>query len=395
MPKKRLTDRTVASLKTPARGQVDYFDDNPRCFGVRVNAGGRKSFFVMYRFEGRLRRYTLGPYPALKLAEARQKAKDALYEAAHGEDPAVRRARERQAIRFSALGREYMERHAKVKKRSWQEDERILEVELIPHLGGRTAKNIERRDIQRLIDAIARRPAPVQANRTLALVRKIYNFGLEKDLVSASPCHGVPRAAAESERERVLSDDEIRRFWSASAAEPADICAAFRLFLLTGQRHGEVLGMEPGELDLAAQVWVLPGHRTKNGLAHSVPLPNLAIAILRDLGIGSELRKWVFRSSRKHGARTTLQKPLARIRAAAKIDDFRIHDLRRTMASKLTSAGVPRQTVARLLNHAERDVTRVYDRYSYDREKREAMVAWEAELLRLISRHDAREHEAA
>lgn len=386
MPKKKLTDRTVAALKPPSGGQVDYFDDNPRCFGVRVNAGGRKSFFVMYRFEGRLRRYTLGPYPALKLGEARKKAKDALHDAAHGKDPAVARAHERKAIRFSALGREYMERHAKVKKRSWQEDERILDVELVPHLGGRTAKNIERRDIQRLIDAIARRPAPVQANRTLALVRKIYNFGIEKDLVSDNPCRGVPRPAAENERERVLTDDEIRRFWRASATEPDDICGAFRLFLLTGQRHTEVLQMEQEELDLGAQVWVLPGRRTKNGLVHSVPLPDLAMTILRGLDVGSDDRRWVFESSRKSGPRRTLQKPLARIRTAAKIDDFRIHDLRRTMASKLTSAGVPRQTVARLLNHAERDVTRVYDRYSYDREKREAMEIWAAELLRLTRR---------
>lgn len=343
MPRKRLTDRTVAALKQPPDGQVDYFDDNPRCFGVRVSAGGRKSFFVMYRFDGRLRRYTLGPYPSVKLGEARKQAKAALHLAAHGEDPAAQRAAERKAIRFKDLGEEYIERYAKPQKRSWKEDQRILRVELEPKLGRRTASRVERGEIRRLIEAIQRRPAPVQANRTLALLRKIYNFGIEKDLVSSNPCAGIVRPSKESERERVLTDEELRRFWTACKDLPPDLSDVFRLLLLSGQRHNEVLGMEWGDLDLEAKRWRLPGSRTKNGLPHSVPLSPLATSILREARLRSTDERWVFKSTRGDGPRSTLQKPLAKIRASARLADFRVHDLRRTMASKLTSLGVPRR----------------------------------------------------
>lgn len=396
MPRKKLTDRTVAGLKPPASGQVDYFDDNPRSFGLRVSAGGRKAFFVMYRFDRRLRRYTLGPYPALRLVEARRKAKDALHAVAHGRDPAAESASRRSAIRLVDLGKEYIERHAKPNKRSWKEDQRILTIELEPVLGRRTAKNIERAEVQGLIDAIAARPAPILANRTLSLVRKMYNFGIEKDLVPSNPCVGVPRPAKETERERVLTDDEIRRVWTACDELSEEIAAIFRLFLLTGQRHTEVLRMERQEVDMDTSTWKLPGRRTKNGLAHSVPLSKLAMKVLRTTLERGTDPKWVFQSPRGDGPRTTLQKPLAKLRVVSNVGDFHIHDLRRTMASKLTSLGVPRQTVARLLNHAERDVTRVYDRYSYDSEKREAIVVWDAELRRLTTAPQvARDHEAA
>ncbi len=385
MPRKKLTDRTVAGLKAPAAGQVDYFDDNPRSFGLRISAGGRKAFFVMYRFDRRLRRYTLGPYPALRLAEARKKAKDALHAVAHDRDPAAESASRRSAIRLVDLGKEYIERHAKPNKRSWKEDQRLLTVELEPALGRRTAKTIERAEVQRLIDAIAARPAPILANRTLSLVRKIYNFGIEKDLVPSNPCVGIPRPAKEAERERVLTDDEIRKVWAACGEFSQEIAAVFRLFLLTGQRHTEVLRMERQEIDMDTSTWKLPGRRTKNGLPHSVPLSVLAADILGGALERGTHARWVFRSPRGDGPRTTLQKPLARLRTLSNVEDFHIHDLRRTMASKLTSLGVARQTVARLLNHAERDVTRVYDRYSYDREKREAMAVWDAELRRLTT----------
>ncbi len=183
---------------------------------------------------------------------------------------------------------------------------------------------------------------------------------------------GLSKPGAETQRDRVLSEDEIRAVWSACDAAPGIIADAFRLMLLTVQRRGEVLSMRWQDVDGAW--WTIPAEVAKNGRSHRVPLSPQALAILerrRQRGKGP----WVFPSP-------TMDRPIENPQKAAAAPppalepDLRLHDFRRTAASLMTGMGISRLTVKKILNHAERDVTAIYDRHSYDPEKRTALDAW-------------------
>lgn len=383
MPAVKLTDRAVKSLRGVAGRQVDYFDRYPRGFGARVSPKGEKSWFVMYRFGGRLRRLTFGRYPALSLSDARKHAEGALREVALGRDPAAEKKVARLAETFAELGELYLQKHAKRYKRSWAEDERILRTELLPQWRRVRASDIQRRDVRAIVEAVGERGAPVMANRVLALVRKMFNFAIEQDLIESNPCHGLRLPNPESRRDRVLSATEIAGVWKALDQESPVVAGAFRLYLLTAQRRHEVLWMPWAEVDVDAKWWTISGERSKNGLPHRVPLAAAAIEVLVALRQGDERSLCVFPGPSRAKPLATLQRPLLRIRRSSGVD-FRIHDLRRTAASHMTSLGVSRLTVSKILNHAERDVTSVYDRHSYDGEKREALEVWAQALIRMV-----------
>jgi integrase len=397
MPTANFTARFIEALKAPESGQVDYRDESLPGFGVRLSAAGRKSWIVVYRSGGRLRRLTLGAYPHLSLAEARQKAKDALHDAAGGVDPAAVKTAERAAESFADLAREYVERHAKL-KRSGHEDIRLLygsahkkrtgkkpHVPLVKRWGQIRVKDLTRRDVRLLLDGIVDRGSPIMANRTLALVRKMFNFAIERDWLEHNPCHMVKRAAPERQRDRVLSEDEVRAVWKALDDEDAIIAAVFRLRLFTAQRGGEVLGATWSEIDLASGWWTIPAGRSKNGLAHRVPLSPQAVTVLKALHLLTGESPWVFPSPKKEGANIAhAQKAIERVVERSSVD-FRGHDLRRTAASLMVGAGVPRLVVSKILNHVETGVTSVYDRHGYDAEKRAALDFWGKRVEAIIA----------
>jgi integrase len=186
----------------------------------------------------------------------------------------------------------------------------------------------------------------------------------------------IKRLAPERQRDRVLTEDEIRRFWAALDEEHAIIAALFRLRLLTAQRGGEILGATWAEMDLDQGWWTIPKERSKNGLAHRVPLSPAAVRILADLRKAVANSSWVFPSPRKAQPHLNhAQKAIERIVERSGVE-FRGHDLRRTAASLMVGAGVPRLVVSKILNHVETGVTAVYDRHSYDAEKRAALDFW-------------------
>jgi Arm DNA-binding domain/Phage integrase central domain len=223
MPRISFTDRTIRAIAPATRHQLDYFDEKTPGFGLRVTPAGHKSWVVLYKREGRLRRMTLGKYPALSLADARSLAKATISKVALGEDPATDKKAARLAETFGELAHEYLERHAKANKRSWREDERILDHDILPAWRHMKAKSISRRDVRELLDAIVDRGAPIQANRTFALIRKIFNFALQRDIAAVNPCHGLQRPAQDRQRDRVLTMDEIRTLWSALDNEHRDV----------------------------------------------------------------------------------------------------------------------------------------------------------------------------
>ena len=335
MPRVKLTDRTVQALHPNPSRQVDYFDVRWPGFGVRVSPAGRKSWVVMYRFHGRVRRVTIGPYPYVSLADARARAQALMTQVFQGTDPAAVKAAERLAETFAQLAEEYLERHAKPRKRTWREDERILKRELLPHWGKMKAKEVTRRDVRLLIDKVIDRGVTTYANRIFALARNIFNFALQRDIVDANPCHGLPQPQREHHRDRVLSESEIGVLWSEFEAERPLVAASYKLRLLTAQRGGEILGMGWDHIDFASAWWTIPPEIAKNGMAHRVPLSRQVRVILAEIKLLSLSSTWVFPNPTRSGPMETTQKAAERIRTRTGID-FRQHALRRTAASHMT-----------------------------------------------------------
>jgi integrase len=384
-----LTHNTVAGLKPPPRGQADYWDTRTPGFGVRVSTGGAKTYVMMYRANGRKRRMVIGRFPVMGLADARDKARKYLGQVAAGEDPGAEKQAQRQGETFAELAALYLERWAAEHKKasSASEDKRMLEADLAAW-NERKLETIGRADVIALLDRIVARGASIQANRTRALISKLFNFAIARGLVEHNPASHIPRPTAERTRDRVLSADEIRVLWLAAEHERPKVAALFKLALLTAARRTEILGMRWDEIDIASGWWTIPRERSKNGLAHRIPLVPCAVEVLRGLQLTSD-DEFVFPGGRLERPVMNPQKWLRRIREVTGIANFRLHDLRRTVASNLTALGVPRLTVSKLLNHAEAGVTAVYDRHSYDGEKRAALLRWETRLREIVSGRSA------
>jgi integrase len=303
--------------------------------------------------------------------------------------PARRKQDERRADSFEDFTKVYIEKHAKPMKRTWREDQRMITAELLPRWKNLKPADISRRDVIRLLDAIVDRGSPVQANRVRALISKIYNFGIRRGLAEANPAYMVENPGKETPRDRVLSEDEIRALWKGAEEEGRLIYDTLRLGLLTAQRRGEIIGMTWDEVDLKNGWWTIAGERSKNRLAHRVPLGPQAITILRERRNLDQNRtsSYVF-PTRFHGAgdgpTTEIQKVVNRLRKDSGTD-FVYHDLRRTAASSMTAIGISRLVVSKILNHVERGITAVYDRHSYEAEKRAALRQWDQCLAEITA----------
>jgi len=385
------TFRTVPSLqaiKAPKAGRVEYWDADTKGLGLRVSPSGRKTWILMYRVRGekRVRRATLGTYPTLSLADAREMAQGDLRAAAKGKDPAATRKGERAADTFGELAERYIERYAKKKKRSWRKDRQTLDRDLLPRFKHRKAAGIKRREVIEMLEEIADRGAPVGANRTLEIMRKIYNWGIEREVVEVNPCQRIKKIGVERQRERVLTDDEIRAIWGALADETPAMCAMFKMRFLTAQRGSEVSRMRWQDIDRQGGWWTISGAFTKNGRDHRVPLNPAALDLLRSLEKHSQGQEWVFPSPTGKGPLRVIWRAMNDIRKASSVTEFKSHDIRRTVATRMTGdLGISRQTVGRVLNHIEANVTGIYDRYSYDREKRAALDAWGDRLAEVLA----------
>jgi len=391
----KLTDVRVQSLK-PKATRYEVWDPAAAGFGVRVTPKGIKSFVYLYRFEGLARRMTIGRYPQLSLSKARLKyasAKAALDD--KGIDPGRGLVEGRAASRIAPtviqLVDEYIEKWAMPRKRSWKEDKRLLAHDVIPVLGRKKAAEVTRRDIRLLLDGIIDRGAPITANRVLAVVRKMFRFAVSRDIVPNNPCEAVEAPAKEASRDRVLSEPEIQTLWQSlnsnklKMTEPVRL--SLRMILVTGQRKGEVVSARWDEMDLAAGWWTIPGEKAKNGLPHRVPLSPLALELLKQIRKLSSDSEFLFPSA--HGNKTirhdAVSKAVRRDESALNVEHFTPHDLRRTAASQMASAGISRLVISKILNHVDSSVTAVYDRHSYDKDKRKALNAWARHLDTITS----------
>ena len=398
MPTIKLTQPAVDRLKPPASGRVEYWDNQLPGFGLRVSDSGRKTWVALYRVDGRSVRETIGTTALIpSVADARARARRSMQRAREGVNPVEQRrgaaraaqlAEERApAETFAAVADRYMAAYVERNTRpaTIKETRRILERDVKPKWGARPIAEITRQDVGELLDEIAERGAAVQANRTLARLKTLLRWALDEELIATDPTARVRRRVKETARDRALSDDEIRWFWSGCDVAGWPFGPLFKLLLLTAQRRDEVGTLEWSELDLEKRLWTIPREKAKNDRAHGVHLSPLAVEIIERIPkLGGDGRL-IFSTNGARPvsgfsrAKAALDARMRDLAGKSQIGDWILHDLRRTAATGMARLNIAPHVVDRILNHVSgtiRGVAAIYNRHAYLDERRAALDAW-------------------
>lgn len=388
----KLTKATVERLElAPGKSEAIFFDEALSGFGLRIRAGGKRTWIVQYRLGSKQRRVTLGPLGALDADEARKRAKEALAKVHLGGDPQLEKAegKAQAAVTFASVVEQYLSRHAskKLKPRTLEGVTRYLR-----RHWGVLAKvpvaKVTRAAVSARLGEIIDESGEYAANRARAAISRLYTWAIEEGLVDANPVVGTRKPSREVSRDRVLTEDELAGVWRHAGA--GDHGAILRLLILTGQRREEVGAMRWSEIDLEGAVWRIGAERTKNGRAHEVPLSAETVGVLRGV-TRREGRELVFGSRAGGFSGWSKAKAALDVRIAGELGQFlepwRLHDVRRTMATEMASLGVLPHVVEAVLNHIsghKAGVAGVYNRSTYAAETRDALDRWGAHVAGVI-----------
>lgn len=379
MAAETLTDLSIRNL-LPAPNRYEVFDKKTPGFAVRVSPKGVKTFVLLYRFSGRQQRLTLGRFPILSLKEARRLANDALNKAAHGLDPqkAKRLAQARTDLSsiIDSFATIYCAEHNRAS--TAQETLRLLRSRFVPLWGTRDVTSIAKEDVTRVLDRILANGTPSAANHALAALRKLFNWCVERGLIEVSPCASIPRPSPIKSRDRVLSDQDLAAIWNAAATLGYPYQHIVHLLILTAQRRGEVVGLKWQEINFSELTWSMPGERTKNGIAHSIPLSSPVCELLKCI---PRIHPSLLFPARGNDETTFsgFSKLKAELDVLSGVSDWTLHDLRRTAATGMARLGVAPHVVERLLNHVSGSfggVAGIYNRFQYAAEVRAALDLW-------------------
>ena len=395
MARHRLTDRKLQALKRKGK-RYDVMDTDVPGFGVRVSEIGQKSFILIARYPGSPNptRRALGEYPALSLQKARERARDWREQIQKGLDPKTEEDRLRrtelrkQQTTFASVAEDYIERHVKGQRKA-KDTEREIRKELIEHWGDRAVATIAREDMVGLIESIARRPAPYTAHIVLGHARSLFNWAINRGTygLETSPCDRVKPSTligAKQPRQRVLNDAELASLWNNSDTLGYPFGPLYKLLLLTGARKSEVAGARWREIDLKKKLWTVPPERFKSNASHLVPLSDSAVAIIEAL---PRFTKGDHLFTTTYG-----EKPVAGFsKAKERIDKLMsaapwvVHDIRRTVRTRLASLRVSDLVAEMVIGHGRRGIQRVYDQHTYEPEMREALELWAARLRDIVT----------
>jgi integrase len=378
----------LTKVKLPAgKAEVIVFADDLKGFGVRVRAGGKRTWIAQYRIGAKQRRLTLGSLDKLDEAEARRRAKVALGKAQSGQDPQGEKvaARAQVTVTLGSVAEQYLARaEARLKPSSLVAMKHYLRDQWAP-LAKMSLTKVTRAQIAARLNEITDASGPVSANRAASTLGTFYVWAISQGIADQNPVMGTSRNK-EVTRDRVLTDEELALIWRHAGDD--DYGRIVRLLMLTAQRREEVGGMGWPEIDLDKTLWSIPGARTKNGKAHDVPLSGLAGDIIKQVW-RRDGRELVFGS--REGAFSGWSKAKAsldtRIAAMQDMASWRLHDLRRTVATRMAEdCGVLPHVVEAVLNHISGHrggVAGIYNRSTYAAEKRAALNLW-AERLKAI-----------
>jgi integrase len=396
MAKQELTAKGVAALKAEQR--IEIWDTI--CPGLVLRAGPRgKVWAVVFTGpDGVKRRQGLGKFPAVTLEAARRAARVAVGAVAGGEMPVPVVTTGRGVMTVSDLVKLYMEKHSKPSKTTWKADEGVFRRHVLPLIGTEKVTAVTRRRIRDLVERLEADGKDRTAKIVLTLVSGMFNWAIGQDHIEANPCKGVKVSQAAVKRDRVLSDAEVADLWAMldNPETPMGLGMrqVFRLLLLTGQRVGEVSGMNLSELDLDGGVWMMPPERTKNRRPHLVPLVGEALAVVKAAAARADGAGFLF--SHVEGQpyeSNAASHALRRAYEAREMEvDWTPHDLRRSAATRMAAAGVVPHVIEAVLNHvsgSQSGVAGIYNRHSYSAEKKAALEALEADVAGTVKKVNA------
>jgi integrase len=369
----RLTDAIIKRLPAPAAGNHIHYDAVVKGLGVRITTAGHRAFILAYRTRaGRQRRYTIGSFPDWSVTGAREEARRLKREIDGGGDPLGEIEAARGAATVNDLIERFLEEHVGRKRPHTQYDYRnVIERHIRPALGRMKVAEVQWADIDGLHRKITKAGHATQANRVVAVARKMFALAITWRMRSDNPAKGVERNA-EQPRKRYLAPAQLGRLLDAldhhTDRQAADI---FRLCLLTGCRSGEAMAARWDHIDLLASTWTKPGSTTKQKTDHVVPLSGAAKQLLAALRKRTN-EEWVFPADSKPGHRVTVQKAWLALCKAAKITGMRVHDLRHSFASQLASGGANLPLIGALLGHSNPSTTARYA-HLFDDTQREAV----------------------
>jgi integrase len=386
----RLDVRTVAGLTRPAdKSDFIAWDADLAGFGVRLRASGRRSWIVQYRPLGtrRTRRVTLGRVEKLAPAQARDAARKILAHVALGHDPqaekVAKRARAARSFRVAA------ESYVAAKQPGLRPvSHRINKLYLLdgPYfrpLHPMGINEITHPDIAARLSAIARNHSINVAAAARRAVSAFFRWTMEEGWTTANPVIGTRKPADPKPREHVLTDTELVRVWNACGED--DFGRIVRLLILLCSRRAEIGGMRWSEIDLDAGTWTLPAERSKNHRAHTIPLPPAALKIIESVPQTTRDHLFGDRAGEGFTSWSRCKVDLDR-RLTAKIKPWRIHDLRRSVATKMADIGIEPHHIEAVLNHFSghrRGPAGIYNRSSYERQIRAALLQWGEHVLAL------------
>lgn len=412
--KLELTASFIKAAPAPASRTL-YWDTLTSGLALQIQPSGHKCFKLIYRFDGRVRWYSIGSAAQVDLKDARAAARLARARVTLGQDPQAERIARRLAAksgeRFREVCARYLEQEGK-KQRAWKQGEAARRRHVLPKIGDKRVAEITRGDVEAIFDALTTASKTVTANQVLSHMRVVLGWAVKKGLIAFNPAAGIEEHKTVA-RERVLEDEEIPEFWDALAAERDAEARALKVLLLLGQRPGEIRFMRREDLRIGAHDfeqhradgsvvhlsaegawWKMPGAPdgtwpgTKNGRAHEVWIPACVLEIIAPFL--SDRETYVFRGARR--GRPIHQPGMVSLCKRLSWEGPRHatpHDLRRTHGTMITRLGFGRDVMNRIENHAEGGIADVYDQHKYRAEKRQVSEAVAARILALAERRGA------
>ncbi len=381
--RRKLTDPYIRSLK-PTNKTLIVWDDLFTGLGIQITPNGVKSWKITYYHAGKLRWYTIGRYPTIGLAFAREECQRVRQAAALGEDPQAEKAAARrnpnpnQGETLAAVAEKYVERYAKRNNKSWAQADNLMRRYVLPTLGERQIVDLRRKDILGIFDQLTNEAnTPNTANQMVAAISAVLGWAVQQEIVPANVAHGIERNKSKGD-ERFLSDEELPIVWPV-------LSQPLRLMLVTAQRPGEVCAMRWQDVDLDKAVWTLPGlpadgwPGTKNDNTHDVPLSPPAMAILN--GLDPQATGPVFPNRLGQPIKIPVT---TRLWTKLDIPRFRPQNLRATAATGMDQLGISEEHIARVLNHSKGGVTASYIRHDKLAQKRRALEAWGETLMAVV-----------
>ena len=381
MPEKiAFTRARLAALQPPSVGRKYIYDSKTAGLALCISAAGGKVFYLYRWSAGKPVRIKLGKFADLSVDDARDAAKELIGEQAKGVDLVAERRAKRQERTLKELWDDWLEVHAKPRKRTWKDDERQWKKYIADTFGSRRLSSLKTSEITKWHAKMGKDSGHFQANRAKALLATLLNHAVRIGLLVANPCRSVPNFPEQS-RERFLLPAEMKTFFDALVVVGEPWHDFFQLALFTGARRGNVASMAWDEIDLDRTTWTIPASKTKNKRPAVIALSPPAVAILQSrlelFGRG----EYVFPSSSVTGHVVDPRKAWERLRTESGLKDLRMHDLRRSLGSWQAAAGASLAIIGASLGHADLKSTQVYARLQLDPIRAAVTQAADAMLL--------------